>query len=41
MSTEFPELNSYYGMLSGLAYTLPHSILGLFAGTLSTHYFRK
>lgn len=41
MSTEFPILNSYYGMLSGLAYTLPHSILGLFAGSLSTHVFRK
>lgn len=35
MSTSFPQLNDYYGLLSGLAYNLPFSICGLFAGYLT------
>ena len=35
MSTSFPQLDQYYGFLSGLAYNLPYSICGLFAGYLT------
>lgn len=35
MSTSFPQLEQYYGFLSGLAYNLPYSICGLFAGYLT------
>ena len=35
MSLSFPQLDTYYGMLSGIAYNLPYSIFGLFAGYLT------
>jgi hypothetical protein len=35
LSTAFPQMDSYYGFLSGFAYTVPYSIFGLFAGVLT------
>ena len=35
MSSSFPQLHDYYGLLSGLAYNLPFSICGIFAGYLT------
>ena len=34
MATAFPQLQGYYGLLSGLFFTLPYSTVGLFAGAL-------
>ena len=36
LSSAFPQLNQYYGLMSGLAYTVPYSIFGLFSGYLTT-----
>ena len=41
ISTAYPELNSYYGLLVGLAYTLPYSVSGLFAGSLTRTWNRR
>jgi MFS family permease len=41
MSSSFPQLDSYYGLLSGLAYNLPYSICGLFAGYLTKSKHRS
>ena len=35
MSTALPEFDNYYGLLMGVFYTVPYSILGLFAGILT------
>jgi MFS family permease len=35
LSTAFPQMDSYYGFLSGFAYTVPYSIFGLFSGYLT------
>lgn len=35
MSVSFPQLDAYYGFLSGIAYNLPYSVFGLFAGYLT------
>lgn len=35
MSSSFPQLDSYYGVLSGAAYTIPYSIVGLLSGYLT------
>ena len=41
ISTAYPELDTYYGLLVGLAYTLPYSISGLYAGSLTRTYNRR
>jgi hypothetical protein len=37
----YPNIDKYYGVLSGLAYSLPNSIVGLFLGLLPKGYNRK
>ena len=37
----YPEMDSYYGILSGLAYTLPYSICGLSVGMMKGGFNRK
>ena len=41
MSSAFPELDNMYGFLSGAAFTIPYSILGLFSGMLTRHKSRR
>ena len=35
LATFYPELESYYGLLCGLCYTLPYALSGLYMGALS------
>lgn len=37
----FPSLLNYYGIIAGLAYALPYSLVGLFMGSLADKYNRK
>ena len=37
----YPHIDRYYGVLSGLAYSVPNSIVGLFLGLLPKGYNRK
>lgn len=41
MTSSYPELSQHYGLLSGLVYTLPYSIAGLYAGQLADKVNRK
>jgi len=41
MATFYPELESYYGMLCGLFYTVPYALSGLYTGTLTKSGNRK
>lgn len=41
LSTSFPELNQYYGMLVGALFTIPSSIFGLYSGQLISKWDRK
>lgn len=41
ISTAYPELNQYYGLLVGLCYSLPYSLAGLYAGSLTKTGNRK
>jgi MFS family permease len=41
IKTAFPSLLDNYGIISGLAYTLPYSVVGLFMGSLADQYNRK
>ena len=41
ISTAYPEMNAYYGLLVGLCYTLPYSVSGLFAGSVTKKGNRK
>ena len=41
ISSAYPELNAYYGLLVGLCYTLPYSVSGLYAGSLTKNGNRK
>ena len=41
VSIAYPELNKWYGVLAGLAYTVPYSISGLVMGSLSGKVNRK
>jgi len=31
----FPSLSNYYGLIAGLAYSLPNSVVGLLMGSLA------
>jgi len=35
ISSAYPQLKQWYGLLAGLIYTIPYSIFGLFAGKIS------
>ena len=37
----FPSLLNYYGLIAGLAYALPYSVVGLLMGSLADKYSRK
>jgi MFS family permease len=37
----FPSLLNYYGLIAGLAYALPYSVIGLFMGSLADRLNRK
>lgn len=37
MSKAFPQLDDYYGVLSGPAYTIPYSVAGLLSSVLTKH----
>ena len=37
----YPELKKYYGLLSGAAFTLAHSVASLFSGQFADKYNRK
>lgn len=39
--TQWPQLNQYYGLLTGLVYTVPYSFFGLVAGKISDSVNRK
>lgn len=41
ISSSFPQLKTYYGMLTGLAYTVPFATFGLFVGKLTDTVSRK
>jgi sugar phosphate permease len=41
ISSSYPELGKYYGVVVGLLYTLPFSIAGLVMGALSDKFNRK
>ena len=41
ISTAYPELNQYYGLLVGLCYSLPYAVSGLYAGSLTKTGNRK
>lgn len=41
ISSAYPELNQYYGLLVGLCYSLPYAISGLYAGSLTKKGNRK
>jgi len=35
LTTAYPEVLKYYGLLSGSAFTLSYSVMGIFAGRIS------
>ena len=37
----YPTLVTNYGLIAGLVYTLPYSVVGLFMGSLADRYNRK
>ena len=41
ISSAFPELKNWYGLLAGLIYTIPYSFFGLVAGKISDNVNRK
>ena len=41
ISTFFPELKNWYGLLAGLVYTLPYAGFGLIAGKISDKVDRR
>lgn len=41
LSTAYPELKQYYGILSGLLFALPLSVCGIFMGVATDTYSRK
>ena len=41
ISTAYPELKQWYGLLAGLIYTIPYSFFGLIAGKISDNVNRK
>mmetsp|Transcript_10078 Transcript_10078/g.16995 ORF Transcript_10078/g.16995 Transcript_10078/m.16995 type:complete len:293 (+) Transcript_10078:473-1351(+) len=41
ISTAYPQLKSWYGLLAGLVYTIPYSFFGLIAGKISDNVNRK
>jgi hypothetical protein len=41
ISTAYPEMNSYYGLLVGLCYSVPYALSGLYAGSLTKSGNRK
>jgi len=41
LAASYPEMNKYYGLISGLAYTIPYSLIGLFMGSLADKFNRK
>ena len=41
ITTSFPQLNQYYGMLVGALFTIPYSICGLYSGQIIGKYDRK
>lgn len=41
ISTAYPQLNQWYGLLAGLIYTLPYASFGLVAGKISDSVNRK
>lgn len=41
IKTEYPDIVSYYGLLSGIAFAASYSICGIFAGVLSDKVNRK
>ena len=41
IATEYPQLSKHYGFLTGIAYTIPFSVLGLFYGKATPYVNRK
>ena len=41
MAVSYPQLNKWYGVLAGLAYTVPYSIAGLIMGSFTGVVNRK
>lgn len=41
ISAAYPELQTYYGLLVGMAYSVPYSLAGLYAGSLTKTGNRK
>ena len=41
ISSQFPQLNRYYGLLAGPVYTIPYSLFGLVAGKMSDQVNRS
>lgn len=41
ISTAYPNLSQYFGLLTGMAYTLPFAVFGLFVGKLTDTVNRK
>lgn len=41
ISSAYPQLKQWYGLLAGLIYTIPYSVFGLFAGKISDQVNRK
>jgi MFS family permease len=41
ISSTFPQLKNWYGLLAGLIYTIPYSFFGLIAGKISDNVNRK
>ena len=39
--SSYPEMDKYYGVMAGLAYTLPDSIFGLMLGLMADGFNRK
>ncbi len=41
IKAEYPSLVTNYGLIAGLVYTLPYSVVGLFMGSLADRFNRK
>jgi len=41
ISSAYPEMNTYYGLLVGLCYSVPYALSGLYAGSLTKGGNRK
>ena len=41
MSTAYPQLNNYFGLLTGFAYTIPFAATGIFFGKIVNKVNRK